>query len=144
HGARRFQWSSDTITDALGRARLHDLQLPCALRVVAAGYEPLLIDIGAVEDPLRVAMDDANSDSMRMLVVDGESGGPVGPIAVGSWCGGLELTREDVGVVALKLPSTLSPEDRLVVEAEGYAPVVVVVDRLRAADNGVPKVVLRR
>lgn len=144
HGARRFQWSSDTITDALGRARLNDLQLPCALRVVAAGYEPLLIDIGAVDDPLRVAMDEANSDSIRMLVVDGESGGPVGPIAVGSWCGGLELTHGGEGVVALKLPGTLSPEDRLVVEAEGYAPAVVVVDRLRGADGGLPKVVLRR
>lgn len=144
HGARRFHWSSDTITDALGRARLHELQLPCALRVVAAGYEPLLIDIGAVEDPLRVAMDEANSDSIRILVVDGESGGPVGPIAVGSWCGGLELTRGDEGVVALRLPGALSPEDRLVVEAEGYAPAVVVVDRLKVTDGGLPKVVLRR
>lgn len=144
HGARRFQWSSDTITDAAGRARIGDLQLPCALRVVAAGFDPLLIDVGMVDGPLQVAMDESRPDSIRMSVVDGESGSPVGPIAIGSWCGGFEVTREDGGVVALKLPSTLSPEDRLVVEAEGFAPVVVVVDRLRAADGGVPKVVLRR
>jgi hypothetical protein len=137
-------WSDEVLTSATGVATLRHFRVPCAVRVLAAGFCPVLLDVDGVESPLRVALDPVAWRPVRVRVLDATTMAAIVPTAVHGWSGSIGFTAAPPDGIDLMLPGDLNSEDVLVFEAEDYVRAVVRSHHLSVTNPESPCIVMHR
>jgi hypothetical protein len=137
-------WSDEVLTSATGVATLRHFRVPCAVRVLAAGFCPVLLDVDGVESPLRVALDPVAWRPVRVRVLDATTMAAIVPTAVHGWSGSIGFTAAPPDGIDLMLPGDLDPQDALVFEAEDYVRAVVRSHHLSVTNPESPCIVMHR